>query len=329
MKFLRLLLRCLGFAAALAAVLLLLAIAPPVQTWLARTELSRHPGLKGSLGTLSAGFGRVDVAELRLESGGAVLTFPSLQAGVPLTRSLLRGRAIVRSLVAKGWILDLSGEAAPAAAEAPAKNAARAFAGLLAAWKPPFDFSLDGAALEGDVILPSQAGAPSVRVHVTLTGGGVTSEQGGALAFEAESDNPGFSANTAAEAARQRLGRRIRAPRARCAALEVAARPRWRRAARLPEDLTGDGEAGASPGAPTGRATRWTWAAGASALAQIRGEVRRRRRGVSEGTWRVDLRDTRRGPFALGRTLPRFQQKGAGSYDSDPGLTRFSFHRRI
>ena len=105
MKFLRLLLNCLVLALALVAVLVALAFAPAVQTWVAQAMLARQPALQGSLGSLSARFGRLDVSELQLKTDGAVLTMPSLEAELPLTTALWDRKLPLRRVVAKGWTL--------------------------------------------------------------------------------------------------------------------------------------------------------------------------------------------------------------------------------
>ncbi|HEY5078415.1 MAG TPA: hypothetical protein VII43_01155 [Opitutaceae bacterium] len=323
MKLIRILLGCLALVAALAAVLVLLAIAPPVQTWIAQRTLANQAGTTGSLGSLSAGFGRVDVAGVRLETGGAVLTLPAREASVPLIRSLLGRRAIVRSLVAKGWTLDLSGTAAgPAAAATGAaveKRAVQAFAGVLSGWAPPCGFSLDGVDLEGDVVLPSQQGRPPVRVHLTATGGGVTSELGGELSFDAESDNPGFSADSVLAhgrvAAQMGPGRSVRR-------LEVDA-DLDAKGGSLPEDLSvkaklavARGNAGESYTLDLGRGSRQL----VEIVASYTGKSNR-----LEGSWKADLRDSDVAPFALGRTLPSFAVEGVGRYDADASLAQFHF----
>ena len=122
MKFIRPLLACLVLALVLAAIFLAAAFSPDVQTWIAQKALAGQPGLHASLGSLSAGLARTDVTDLHLEIDGAVLTLPSLQARLPLTTAVWKRKVLVRSLVAKGWTLDLS--------RSPEPEAARAQAGL-------------------------------------------------------------------------------------------------------------------------------------------------------------------------------------------------------
>ena len=107
MKFLRLLLNCLALAIVLVVILVVAAFAPVVQTWVAQMVLDRQPALQGSLESLSAGIGRLEIGNLRLKVGGAILTVPHLQAELPIVTAGWDRRFLVRRLVAKGWTLDL------------------------------------------------------------------------------------------------------------------------------------------------------------------------------------------------------------------------------
>jgi hypothetical protein len=325
---------------ALAVMLALFAIAPPVQTWFARRALADHPGISGSIGSLSAGFGRVDVADLRLERNGAVLTVPALQASVPLTSALWQRKFILRGLVAKGWTLDLS--RAPGAAneagtvpstgnnvtaelpKAPSEQkAAGAFLGILAVGNLPYDFSLDGVNLDGDVLLTSSPGNPPVRVHVILTGKGLTAERGGELAFDAESDNPGFSADTVLAHGRVVLG--MESPRI-VQHLEVDA-DLVAKGGSLPEDIALTAEAAATRG-PAGETYTLDLVRGGRRMATVEAHVASRT-GRLEGSWKADLRNTDLAPFALGHPLPSFRATGEGRYDADPDLARAHFTGRL
>lgn len=170
MKFLRFLLTCLVVLGILALVVVLLAIAPAVQTWVAQHELTSTPGVKGSLESLSAGFGEVDVENLHLEANGAVLTLPSLKAKLTLSDAVLRRKFHIQSLVAKGWSLDLShpnedanlppaasftltnGGTVTQADAASVQRTVNAILGLLSQRKLPYDSSLDGVDMEGEVL---------------------------------------------------------------------------------------------------------------------------------------------------------------------------------
>jgi hypothetical protein len=196
LKILRVILIWLGLAAGLAALLVLTAVSPPLQTWAVQAALNRQPGVQASVDSLSAGFGRVDIEKARIEFNGAVLTLPLLQAQVPLTRAILERKASVQGLLAKGWTLDLS-KAGPSPGGAAPEGAAARRAGLLllgglTAVTLPWGVSLDGVDLDGDVVLPGDPGAGPARVHLTLSGG-----RDGQFAFDASAEGTGTPVNSA------------------------------------------------------------------------------------------------------------------------------------
>ncbi|HWA87773.1 MAG TPA: hypothetical protein VG710_16200, partial [Opitutus sp.] len=85
--------RVLAFVLGGLAVLLLVAGAvvfnSSFQTWAARRALAQQPGLRGSIGSVSAGLSRVEVEQLRLETQGAVLTAPAIEVRLPLMSAAL------------------------------------------------------------------------------------------------------------------------------------------------------------------------------------------------------------------------------------------------
>jgi hypothetical protein len=195
-------------AIALAAVLVAVAFAPVVQTWLAQLWLDRQASVHGSVEAFSAHFGKLEVHNLKLKFQGAQLALPSLQAELPLTTAFVKRRFLMRRLVAKGWTLDLrealeagksgnKGGAAPKAEGAaqaqskagavPAQTVARVFRGILSSWSLPCDVSLDGADLEGDIVLPAPVGTIPTRVHVAIKGGGMAPGREGSFTFDASS----------------------------------------------------------------------------------------------------------------------------------------------
>ena len=194
-KILRLLLKCLVLAIALVAVLIVLAFSPIVQTWMAQRALARSPALMGSLESLVARFGRVEITDFQATRDGVNLKVPGLVAEFPIVTALWHRRLAVRRLVARGWTLDLSGRpgsgtapgpagsaatgaGAPGAraqvtAETAARGVARIGHSALSRWALPCDLSLDGVDLEGDVLVGASAGLAPARVHVTVKGGGM------------------------------------------------------------------------------------------------------------------------------------------------------------
>ena len=324
MKLIRILLAWLVAALLLVLVLVLLAIAPPVQTWVAQRALAGGPGLRGSVDSLSAGFGGVDVENLDLNAGGAVLRLPSLQARLPITSAVLRRRLDVRSLVARGWTLDLSRGAATASAAAgplaPRASVAPALAGvvrgLLGRWELPVDASLDGVELEGDVLLAGAPAGPPVRVHVVVNGGGMSAGREGSFTFEATADAPGFAAG----------------PLAAHGLLTVAMdSPRSVGRMALKVDLPDEGGPGPAGSALSASASAARGAGGETCSVDLsRGprhlatlsfrypEATRR----LAGTWKVDLRDADLRTLVRIRPLPAISAIGNGQIDLDEAFTR-------
>jgi len=325
-KFIRHLLSFLMLAVAVVAVLAIAAIAPAVQTWIARAALADRTGVRGSLESLSAGFGEVDIEGLRLEADGAVLTLPSLQARLPLTTAALRRRILVRSLVARGWTLDLSRarepggsgvHGVPVAAQADsALEVARAFRGILGGRELPFEGSLDGVELEGDVLFPATPRGAPVRVHVVVTGGGVSAGREGAFTFEAAAAAPGSAANGAA--AHGRLVVALESPR-RVGRLEVKADIPDLSGLRQ-KDLIVSVEVAASRSA--GEETyALDLSRGDRHLATVLGRFPESTHRFT-GTWNVDLRESDLAPFSADLRLPNTSAAGNGRFDADAAFTR-------
>ena len=190
-----------------------LALNSSVQTWAARRALAERPELNATLGSISVGFQRVEIRALQAESNGAVLTLPSLDAVLPVIAAGLQDRVEIKSLVAKGWTLDLTRAenlktialrwsrareiqastkasrgfslvSSAYAAEA-AVAAEPLFRGVFASLQLPVDLSLEGADLEGEVLLPDVDGSGMGRVQVKLTGGGLGSGRAGNFVLDA------------------------------------------------------------------------------------------------------------------------------------------------
>lgn len=167
-----------------------------VQSWLLPRALARFPGVQGSIGAVSAGLHDVELTDLKLARGGAVLTVPQLRAQLPVLTALRDGRLLVQTVVAKGWTLDLPGAAlarpppdtaqtpapseAAAATATPARSASASSTdavpggiGRWLGWTLPFEGSVRTADLEGQVSKSVGPGGDPVRFHVRLQGGGL------------------------------------------------------------------------------------------------------------------------------------------------------------
>jgi hypothetical protein len=320
-KIIRRFLTCLVVAVVLGAVLVLCAIAPTVQTWVAQRALSDRAGLHGSLESLSAGFGELDVEGLHLESDGVVLTLPSLQAKLPITDAALRRKLGVRSLVAKGWTLELSHghkaadslaksvDAAPGTVSA--QELARVFAGILGGWELPFDGSLDGVELEGDVMFSAPAGGTPLQFHVTVTGGGLSVGREGAFEFDAA------VAGLGGLSAHGQLAVSMEHPRV-VNRIGVKATFSGRRLTY--QDLTLSAVVSKALGAAEETYTVDLGRGGRRILG-VAGRFGAAAR-VLAGTWNVDLRDSDLAPLVPDLPLPTLSATGSGSFESDTAFER-------
>ena len=189
-KNLRRVLLGLSLVFALAGLVVALSLTPAVQTQVARSVLARQPGLRSSLESVSASFGKAEVSDLRLQYDGAVLIVPSLTASLPVSPAVLYRDVRIRSLVVKGWTLDLSRRdqlrrveetarvadtggptrAVPDRATA-SQRAEEIFRDLLNRWTLPAGVSIEALELDGTVLVPAGADMPAVRVHVVAKGG--------------------------------------------------------------------------------------------------------------------------------------------------------------
>jgi len=308
LKLLRLLLTCLAVIVGVAILLVLVAVSPTVQTWEAQRQLSRMAGVKGTVGSVSAGFGEINIEDLHLEANGAVLTLPSFQAKLSLTSAVLDRNAQVHSIVANGWTLDLS-KAAPGDASAP-RNTALILGSLLKPWHLPVDLSVDDVEMEGDVILPAP-GSASDHVHVRLTGGGMAGGREGT-----------FTLDTSADA----LGPILSAVSARGSVAITMDSPRTFSRVRLTGGLSGFGGPSlgnltfsAAVDVPRGGAAE-SFTVGVNragrALATFTTQLPTAE-GRIAGTWAVNCLDTDIAPFYPDHPLPALVLKGGGQFDAD------------
>lgn len=298
-----------------------LALNSGVQTWAARKALAGQPGLKGTLGEVAIGFQSVVLNNLELEQAGAVITLPSLTAELSVVDACLNQKISLRRLVAKGWTLDLTAYKFPdtavkpspavASVSASAEVAVRVFQGVFAQAALPFDLTLDGVELEGDVRLPPAPGMTAGRAHVVLKGGGLSSGREGTFVFDLAVELKGDEVPVNALKISGRFIAAMDTPRtfARLATqVEAAATgAQFPNGVKLAADL-------AAARASTGESYAISLSDGARLLAGLKAELPLGSRHLS-GTWKLDLRDTDLSPFALGRSLPLFTLAGAGGLD--------------
>ena len=298
-----------------------LALNSGVQTWAARKALAGHPGLKGTLGEVAAGFQSVVLNNLEWEQAGAVITLPSLSAELSVVDAGFNQKISLRRLVAKGWTLDLTaykfpetaGKSSPAVASvsASAEVAVRVVQGVFAQAVLPFDLTLDGVELEGDVRLPPLPGMTAGRAHVVLKGGGLGAGREGRFVFDLAVELTGDEVPFNVVKVSGRWIGAMDTPRTfdRLAILGEAAATgaQFPNGVKLAADI-------AAARTSTGESYAISLSDGTRLLAGLKGELPFAGRRLS-GTWKLDLRDTDLSPFALGRSLPMFTLAGAGGLD--------------
>ena len=296
-------------------VLAAVSLSPVIQTWAAQAALAHGRGTRGSLRVLSARFGRLQAGDLRLENKGAVLTIPSLEADLPLARALWSRELRISSLVASDWTLDLTRVARPRDAISetlPALAAAREVVAILGHWTLPCAMTLDGVALEGDVLAAPPSGRIPIRLHVVITGGGMEAGRRGNFSVVATVMNRGSS-----EPGYETRGR---------LAIDMDSARTFNRLV-FSTEVTGGGDPGLAMSAIAlrgGDGETWTFQL-ARASRTLMGASARFGSGAArpEGTWSVDLRDGDAGALPFGASLPFESLAGAGRFDAPADLSHF------
>ncbi len=319
--------------AALAALLAGAALVPAVQTWIARDVLAGH-GMNGKLGSLSAGFGRMDVTGLEVGVAGGTLRVPSLMAELPLASALWNRNAKVGRLEARGWTLDLSRRAGPAGVTGQpgssegegasprgvegARAAAGAFGALLGNGTLPLLVSLDGVELEGDVLLDIAGQRAPVPVHVVIKGGGLAAGHEGSFSLDATAvvADSEIAANAVDAHGRLVLGMSAQRGLERIR-IDVGVSDTG---GRIPagQALSAGVSRGVRPG---DRDIALELSRGGRRLASI--AVRYEGAGQAlGGSWKLDLADSDLAIATRTLSLPRFSVAGDGRLDTDLSLGR-------
>jgi hypothetical protein len=335
MKPVRLFLFVIATLAAVLALGALLAFNAGFQTWAVRRVLARRPALGVTLGSISAGLGRVEIKNLRIDSHGAVLTVPSLEVELPLVAAGLKHQVTIARLVAKGWTLDLTkapklaaalvfstdalrGPALPArragAGEFSLLPSARAadavaplFQGIFAQLVLPIDLVCDGADLAGEVILPAARG----HARLTFAGGGLGA--GREARFELTATAALTSTAVSTVETRAIFTATMDTPRTftrlGVKADATASGPQFPRGVKISADASAlhaaDGENYALALATADKqliSVTASFPSGARKLACA---------------WKVDARDADVAPFLLGHVLPPLAANGEGQFDFD------------
>jgi hypothetical protein len=314
LKFLQIVLNCISLALLAVAIVVVVALMPSVQTWWVQSQLTSQPGVHGTVDGVSARFGEVEIINLHLNYQGAKLTLPGLEAGIPLSKSAWTRSFKVKSLVAKGWTLDLTHY--NDAAVAPSLAVTQALAGLLAKWELPCEATVDGVDLEGDVLMAAPPGTTPARIHVVVSGGGMAAGREGSFAVDLADYDPRLPADVVM--AHGTLTIAMDTPRT---ISKVGLKADLStRGGSLPENLSlaADASATREQGAQVFRvALTRAGHPTASVLARLGDST-----GKIAGTWSVDVKDSDLALFTPNATLPPLKASGEGSFDADTGFGR-------
>ncbi|MFM1851208.1 MAG: hypothetical protein RIS54_892 [Verrucomicrobiota bacterium] len=312
----------------------LLLLTAPVQTWIARRVLAANPEYQAEVASVRVGLRSVAVNEAKAAFDGATLVLPRLEADLSVMTAATSRKVEISRFVARGWTLDLSGyaparnlalgfprgpefslvPAAFAAADAPPVEAL--FQGVFAQLQLPVDFSLDGAVLEGTLILPGPVGEPPVAVKVNVVGGGLKAGGEGQFVIDARADFAVDSAPVSLLAFDGNLAAVMDSPRTFAKlGLNLNAQASGRM---FPQGVQLSAEVAAARISGGENYTITLQSVGKRLLdVQANFPENSPRLG---GVWRLDMRDTDVAPFVLGRPLPAFEAVGAGMFETDAAL---------
>ena len=311
---------------ALAGLAVALSLTPTVQTLVAQSMLARQPGLRSSLGSVSASFGEAEVDDLRLQYDGTVLVAPLLTAKMPVTSAVLHRDIRIQRLVAKGWTLDLSRREQlrnAAAADVAAGGAAaeklelvRSLGAILGLWALPAGISVEEIELDGHVLLPASGDLPPVRLHIVAKGGALAVGRECALEVTADAVLRGTTLPVDGAAFRGRMAMLFDAE-GRLARVglkgDMQAEGRATRLPSLALDLAAEQRAdGVACTLAVAQNTRPL----ASVSAQFPGAG-----GPVRGTWKIDFVSEDLAPFLGRRAAPTVAAAGEGTFAATSGIS--------
>ncbi|MCC6416346.1 MAG: hypothetical protein IT582_10600 [Opitutaceae bacterium] len=315
----------------------------PVQTWLARRVLAALPEYQAELQSVRIGWGGAEVRGWRATYDGAVFILPALEVDLPVLPAAWSGRLGITRLVAHGWTLDLTQYAAvretargfqpspefallaSAHAQSSGMELKALFQGVFSRLSLPIDLTLDGAVLDGIVILPGRPGEPPLKLKVGVVGGGLRAGSESNFILTARTEIPGETSPVSLLEVSGGLRAVMDSPRtfAKLAlALNAqASGPAFPQGVQLSADLSAARVSGGENYALTLQSV------GKRLLdAQANFPTNSARLG---GVWRLDMRDTDVAPFTLGRSLPAFEAVGAGMFETDPAFAEIHAAGRI
>lgn len=178
MKRLKLPLIIVGSLLALLLLVVVLAFSSGVQTWATRKALAGQPGLKGDVGSVSAGLKSAEIRDVQIEQDGIKITAKQVDAAYSASDYLSGKKITVDRVSAKGIEIDARNPSPKA--PAPATVALAPFAGILNAIRLPGETRLGQVDVDAKVLLPNNQSAT-----FTLTGGGLAPGQFATLNWKA------------------------------------------------------------------------------------------------------------------------------------------------
>ncbi len=319
MRTFRLLLLAVGGLAVALAALAAVVFSSTFQTWVVRRTLAGQPHLGLKVGAVSAGLGRVELREVEWVSGGVVAQVPWLEARLPLWSAWFAERVEIAGLKAHGWSVTpappetalpgpVKTPAGPAATGTSPEAALAVAGGFLARLQLPFELSVDGVDLAGEVRLGEGRG----RILFRCAGGGFAAGQEGRLelATEAMLTAPQLGAVTS----RGVLTGRMESARAFSRVkLEFQTSARG---ARFPAEIELSGELAAERG-PSGESYLARVISRGHDLLRLTAEFPRES-GRWQGEWKADFSAADLAALALGLRTPAFAAIGSGRFEWEP-----------
>lgn len=337
MKLARFILIGAAVLAVIATLTLVVALNSSFQTWMVQRELASRPELALTVGRVDAGFGGVELRDVRYATAGARVYAPLVKARMPMVPAVWNSRLDISRLEANGWTVEVLRDPEPQRASPaietgtstpnPLVPAARAtaeqpptpatmpmpppaengFRGIFSELDLPFDLRIDTMELNGSIAVQHSR----ARGKVSVAGGGIgvgrdakidvrmetAVEQGAVSTIHLEGQ---ITARMDTPRTFRKAGASVRA---------TAAGPR------LASHVTLRAELGA---VRDERAESYT--------AEVNGDARRLFSFVGEfplatrritGTWKLDVRDADIATFTLGRQIPSFAAAGEGRLDAD------------
>jgi hypothetical protein len=141
---------------------------PAFQTWYVNYQLDNLGIKDASLNFFSASFGKLSIEDFSIKKPNAILTLPSLDAELPITKTIKNKTFHIKNLEAKGWTLDLSPKDKTSTG---AIGLSDALQSIVQSSPIPSNISIDKMDLEGQIILPGINNRPNIHVQIEINSG--------------------------------------------------------------------------------------------------------------------------------------------------------------